>query len=251
MKHDQRRIFIGDVHGHFDGLMHLLEEMALGADDRIFFLGDLIDRGPKSAQVVNFVRENGHPCILGNHECLAIDAFPEFEVSEFGLQAWLYGGGRSTLESYQHVGNDALLFEHLEWMRELPLYIDLEDFWLVHAGVDPTRSLAEQGHEQFCWIRGDFHQTAEPYFTDKTIAIGHTITFTFPGVEPGKIVRGAGWIDIDTGAYHPLSGWLTGLDVTHQQVYQVNVRDRTTRCLSVEEAAVPYPKREMAGEPLF
>lgn len=53
--------------------------------------------------------------------------------------------------------------------------------------------------------------------------VGHTITFTFPGVEAGKIVRGAGWLGIETGAYHRRSGWLTALDWTNQWVYQVNV----------------------------
>ncbi len=63
-----RRIFIGDVHGHSDGLMNLLEAIAPSSNDQVYFLGDLIDRGPRSADVINFVRQSGYPCLLGNHE---------------------------------------------------------------------------------------------------------------------------------------------------------------------------------------
>ncbi|HBK64061.1 MAG TPA: serine/threonine protein phosphatase, partial [Cyanobacteria bacterium UBA11166] len=52
-----RQIVIGDVHGHYDTLMTLLNAIAPSEEDRVYFLGDLIDRGPKSAQVVEFVKE--------------------------------------------------------------------------------------------------------------------------------------------------------------------------------------------------
>ncbi|MFM6079523.1 MAG: metallophosphoesterase, partial [Dolichospermum sp.] len=64
----QRRVIIGDVHGHYQGLMLLLEQIEPASTDKIYFLGDLIDRGPQSAEVVKFVKENDYPCLLGNHE---------------------------------------------------------------------------------------------------------------------------------------------------------------------------------------
>ena len=63
-----KRIIIGDIHGHYDGLMTLLEAIAPGRNDMVYFLGDLIDRGPKSSQVVEFVKNSPYQCILGNHE---------------------------------------------------------------------------------------------------------------------------------------------------------------------------------------
>ena len=84
-------------------------------------------------------------------------------------------------------------------------------------------SRIKQTTEQLCWVRDEFHSIRQPYFPDKLIIIGHTITFTLPGVSPGKLAQGQGWLDIDTGAYHPKSGWLTGLDITNRRVYQVNV----------------------------
>ena len=58
MSANHRRIIIGDVHGHYDGLMMLMDAIAPNSDDRVYFLGDLIDRGPDSAQVVEFVKQS-------------------------------------------------------------------------------------------------------------------------------------------------------------------------------------------------
>jgi serine/threonine protein phosphatase 1 len=221
-----RRIFIGDVHGHYDGLMRLMEAIAPTSSDQIYFLGDLIDRGPKSAEVVRFVRDNGYTCILGNHEQLLLEALPNGQVNQQTLQGWLYSGGHATVASYQ---DSSKLLDDVTWLKTLPSHLDLGDIWLVHAGVHPQLPIKEQTLQEYCWIRDEFHSSSHPYFPDKLILTGHTITFTFPGVPPGSLARGQGWIDIDTGAYHPKSGWLTALDMTHQKVYQVNVFRKASR----------------------
>lgn len=228
---NHRRIIIGDVHGHYDGLMTLLEAIAPGSDDRVYFLGDLIDRGPQSAQVVDFVLQSPYQCLLGNHELMLLEVLSG-RASNQVRQAWLYSGGYETLTSYQTV---AIPHHHIEWMQSLPTYLDLGDIWLAHAGVDPKLTLAEQTTDQLCWVRHEFHGTSQPYFPDKLIIVGHTITFTLPGVNPGQIAQGQGWIDIDTGAYHPKSGWLTGLDITNKVVYQVDVYDKSVRTLPLSE----------------
>ena len=228
-----RRIFIGDVHGHYDGLMKLLEAIAPGDSDLVYFLGDLIDRGPKSAEVVKFVQESSYQCVLGNHEQLLLEALRDNKINKPAFQAWLYSGGNATVASY---GNPQTLREDLEWIRTLPLYIDLGDIWLVHAGVHPELPIEVQGPDDFCWIRSQFHQICKPYFPDKLIVVGHTITFTFAGLEPGQLALGEGWIGIDTGVYNSKSGWLTALDITERKVYQVNVFQRSIRTLPLANA---------------
>jgi serine/threonine protein phosphatase 1 len=228
-----RRIFIGDVHGHYDGLMRLIAMMALTKEDTLHFVGDLIDRGPKSAQVVEYVRQNNHPCVLGNHEHLLISAFPD-EASNIGaFQGWLHSGGQPTLTSYPDT--EAIL-EHVEWLKTLPLYLDLGDILLVHAGIDPAKPLEQQTHMDFCWIRDVFHRHPQPIFEHKRIITGHTITFTLPGVMPGQIAQGPGWLDIDTGAYHPRSGWLSAVDIDHGLVYQINTLTQARRMTTLESA---------------
>ena len=229
-----RRIVIGDVHGHYDGLMTLLEAIAPGSNDQVYFVGDLIDRGPQSAQVVDFVQQSSYHCLLGNHEQMLLDVLDSSRGgSSQAQQAWLYSGGYATVTSYKEA---TIPQKHLDWMRMLPTHLDLGDIWLAHAGVDPRIPLAKQTAEQLCWVREEFHSIRQPYFPDKLIIIGHTITFTLPGVSPGKLAQGRGWLDIDTGAYHPKSGWLTGLDITNRQVYQVNVYQHSVRTMPLEQA---------------
>ena len=243
-----RRIVIGDVHGHYDTLMTLLDAIAPSEEDRVYFLGDLIDRGPNSAQVVEFVKQSSYTCLLGNHEQMVLEILGQPNIKGSALQAWLYSGGYSTVNSY---GEDGISQDHIDWMRTLPTHLDLGDIWLVHAGVHPRLPIEKQTTEHFCWIREEFHGMEEPYFPNKTIVTGHTITFTLPGVAPGKVAQGRGWLDIDTGAYHPKSGWLTGLDLTNSLVYQVHAFDRKVRKMSLEKAVTRvepsqlFPRRSM------
>jgi serine/threonine protein phosphatase 1 len=215
-----RQIVIGDVHGHYDGLLQLVDFCKVAHEDRVYFLGDVIDRGPKSAEVVKWIREHNYPCLMGNHEVMLLTSFNHGIIDEMSLRHWLPSGGDTTLESY---GDAGIPQDDIDWFASLPSYIDLGNVFLVHAGVDPFRSLDKQNNEQFCWIREKFLSNQFPYFPDKTIITGHTITFTLPGVRPGELAQGPGWIDIETGAYHRKSGWLTALDITNAMVYQVNV----------------------------
>jgi serine/threonine protein phosphatase 1 len=198
--------------------------------------------------VVEFVRHSPYHCVQGNHEQLLLEALAGSQpqggtvnaINSQALYAWLYSGGQSTMASYRR--DMPLLMEHVQWLRTLPLYIDLGDIWLVHAGLDPDQSVSDQTAEEFCWIRNVFHSNPNAYFADKLIITGHTITFTFPDISPGQLVEGPGWLDIDTGAYHPKSGWLTGVDIDNEQVYQFNVYDHGLRLRSLEESVNPYTR---------
>lgn len=224
--------------------MLLLDEINLQSDDQLYFLGDLIDRGPQSAEVVTWVMQSGHACLKGNHEQMCLEAFNASEASML-WQGWIINGGSRTLDSY---GGNGIPNEHLRWMNHLPLYLDLGDAWLVHAGLDPHLSIEDQSALEFCWIREPFHSSTQPYFAHKTIITGHTITFVFPGVQPGQIAQGAGWLDIDTGAYHPKSGWLTALDLDHSMVYQANVYTQSVRKLPLQDITVPINTVSRAGK---
>lgn len=242
-KTSQRRIVIGDVHGHYEGLMNLLEAIAPSSEDQVYFLGDIIDCGPLSSYVVDFVKQNNYQCLLGNHEQMLLDIVANAGAPVPAMQAWLYGGGQATLASYEE---GIIPKEHFDWFKSLPTHLDLGDVWLTHAGVDPALPVEEQTADQLCWIREEFHSIEKPYFPDKLIIIGHTITFTFPGVAPGQLAQGQGWLDIDTGAYHPRSGWLTGLDITNNLIHQVNIFTNAQRTLPFAEGVVTVDPAQVA-----
>lgn len=109
-------IVIGDVHGCFDTLMALLNQLP---HNNICFVGDLIDRGPKSKEVIEFVMKNNFPCVMGNHE----------EMMLIDVNLWLKNGGRETLKSFE---ND-ISEEIKEWVKTLPLIIEFENFLISHS----------------------------------------------------------------------------------------------------------------------
>ena len=119
---------IGDVHGCLETLKALVSK--LPKDAEIIFVGDLIDRGPDSRGVINFVRDNGYDCVQGNHEVMMIDAIED--SIEWGVSIWQTGwignGGEVTLSEYEDdvgkIDNEALQVDY-QWILDLPvMYVD-------------------------------------------------------------------------------------------------------------------------------
>lgn len=106
-------IIIGDVHGCYKTLMALMEK--LPKDRRVCFVGDLIDRGPLSKEVVRFVRENNHLCVIGNHEDMSINNVTE----------WVKHGGMQTFSSYSN--NESKWVEDQDWFGSLPYFLEFPE----------------------------------------------------------------------------------------------------------------------------
>lgn len=124
----KRTLIVGDVHGCFDELMELLEKVTYNkSNDRLIFVGDLINKGPSSLKVLEWVKEDGCEVLMGNHE-LGFVHYVENPNPDFTAFVKLE---EQMGESFNKWG---------EWMKELPLYID-EDFIVVHGGVVPGFSL--------------------------------------------------------------------------------------------------------------
>lgn len=192
-----RTFAIGDVHGALTKLKTLLGfclEAAHGAPVRFIFLGDYIDRGPQSKEVVetliDFTRTAPGEviCLLGNHEALALAALsgglPETR--------WFAFGGMATVHSYRVSAARELPTEHLDWFRSLPQLYDDGRRLFVHAGIDPEMSLTEQDENALLWIREPFLSSTRNY--GRLIVHGHT------PILSGKPVLCVNRLDIDTGA---------------------------------------------------
>ena len=125
------KLIIGDVHGCYDTLMALVKKLP---HNDIVFCGDLIDRGPKSMQVVDFVKNGGYDCVKGNHEDMMVVESGRLRFS--GI--WASNGGSQTIKSYTHrefdeknlpniIRDDVKINEHVEWMRDLPAFLEYPD----------------------------------------------------------------------------------------------------------------------------
>lgn len=206
---------IGDIHGRADLLQALHDKIveharhAANARKCIVYLGDYIDRGLQSKQVIDLLLE-GAPDGLeavhlkGNHEDLMSRFLDDSRIGP----AWIANGGGATLYSYgvrtlerenemnrlNHLRiqlHERLPDQHLQFLRALKLRHVEGDYFFVHAGVRPGVALEEQRAEDMLWIRGLFLNDERDH--SKIVVHGHTITDA-PEVRSNRI-------GIDTGAY--------------------------------------------------
>ena len=121
-----RTIFIGDIHGCFDELMSLLEKIDYKAEsDRLISVGDLVHKGPKSSQVIDFFIENNLEVIMGNHDWHFFNA--------------LSGKGESYFMAEEFVRESKFSKDEvLSWLSQLPFYIEDDDFIAVHGALNPA-----------------------------------------------------------------------------------------------------------------
>ncbi|PSQ78102.1 MAG: serine/threonine protein phosphatase [Bacteroidetes bacterium QH_8_67_23] len=203
-------IAIGDVHGCPDSLDALLDRLAPASDDHLVFIGDYIDRGPDSKRVIDrllALREE-QPCtfLRGNHEALMLDYLQGEEGSPAAgatraLRLWQQNGGGATLRSYANGQTARLPEAHVAFVRETRLYYETPDFFFVHAGLKPERTVRENveadDERTFLWERG--HLEAPELAWEKPVVCGHT-----PQREP---INHEKLIAIDTGCvYHRRAG---------------------------------------------
>lgn len=211
---------IGDVHGCATELRMLLNKLPLTPDSTVVFLGDYVDRGPQSKQVIDTVLELKKTCnvvtLKGNHEALFL-AFLKDPGSE-AAGMFIYNGGSATLHSYATAeGEYRIPREHREFLENLELFWETDDYVFVHAGL-PRVPVAEldvvrHGHD-FLWSRGPFLRTN--YKWEKLVVHGHT---------PVKAVDfRTNRINIDTACVFDRT--LTALELPEKQIYSVKRQAR-------------------------
>lgn len=187
----EKTFIIGDIHGCLDMLKRLVDKIGWQPEqDRLIFLGDYIDRGEDSRGVVDFILQlldiSPHVrCLKGNHESLFLDYIDGEDYSTF-----LMNGGENTLASYSSGNRNGIPMEHISFFRSLEIMIELEDYYVVHAGFRPEVDPEDQSEEDFLWIREPF--LFSEYDFGKRIIFGHS-PFYEPLIMDNKI-------GIDTGA---------------------------------------------------
>lgn len=210
----ERVYAIGDVHGCLDQLVVLLD--LIGDDDArrgparttLVLLGDLVDRGPRSAEVLDLAialraERPGTRFLMGNHEELFLTAIDGHEEA---LRLFCRVGGRETVLSYGLSPHDFETMDyealrvwlidripaaHRDFIAGMEGLVEIGDYAFVHAGVRPGVPLAQQKQEDLRWIRQPFLGHKGRF--ERMIVHGHTIV---PDVD-----RQVGRIGIDTGAY--------------------------------------------------
>jgi serine/threonine protein phosphatase 1 len=211
------RIFaIGDVHGCLDKLHTMMKRIRIDEEeDTLIFLGDYIDRGPDSREVVDFILElkkklKNVICLLGNHE----QVFLNFFFYHIDTDLFYFNGGETTIASYGLVKTAEeekinVPETHLEFFRSLLPYYETEDYIFVHAGLRPDIALEKQDINDLIWIRYEFVRSTCDF--GKIVVFGHT-SLPEPLIQPNKI-------GIDTGAVY--GGRLTCVVLPETKIIQV------------------------------
>lgn len=231
---DGVRIYaIGDIHGRADLLETLLSKIDAhctlhpSANSITVFLGDFIDRGPASREVLDLLlgrkRTKETVFLKGNHETFV----PRFLRDPAILDEWRLCGGLETLVSYglkPSINPDAseqiqlaeelaksIPREHLEFLESLDLLFGCGDFLFVHAGIRPGVPIRKQKEEDLLWIREEFLTYDQPF--ERFVVHGHT-PVSVPDLRPNRI-------NIDTGAF--ATGRLTCIVVEGSAIMQLPI----------------------------
>ena len=234
----ERVYAIGDIHGRLDLFDQLIA--AIDADDAarpvaqttVVLLGDLVDRGPDSAGVIDAAMAWGQRrkvrVLIGNHEEMFLDSLQRTEV----LRHFLRYGGKETVLSYpldradyrdlsldelQERLRKAVPQAHVDYLNAAEDAVAIGDYLFVHAGIRPGIALADQNPADLRWIREKFINDTRDHGC--VVVHGHTISV---GVEemPNRI-------GIDTGAFQ--SGRLTALGLEGSQRWYLVARDAIAR----------------------
>ena len=215
LPNDHKLYCVGDIHGRLDLLQEVHGKIALDAANfegvkTLVYLGDYIDRGMHSRQVIDSLLENSFPdfgkvYLLGNHEQVLMQFL--WGNDDAIAHEWFRFGGLSTLVSYgvklqgipttkELPGIRTQLLEklpasHLEFFGRLVLNYETDGYFFVHAGIKPNIKLHLQHPEDMLWIREEFLNSG--VFHGKVIVHGHSVT------DQPELCHNR--IGLDTGAY--------------------------------------------------
>jgi len=210
---NNRIVAIGDIHGRLDCLNEMLKMIDASRIDNekfdIYFLGDFIDRGPNSAQVLEKIKtgpknsDRWFP-LIGNHEDMMIKSYTsedDYDKMRWNTN-WENNGGLEALRSYEEYPNEnQIIKSHVEWLTTLPLCYETDNYLFVHAGFMPGYSLDEQDDESMVWIRDRFLKAENDFAGWKYIVHGHTPQWAGkPQFSEPEILS---WrTNLDTAAFH-------------------------------------------------
>ena len=210
-----RTLAIGDIHGCHTALLSLLKNVQPAPGDRIVFLGDYIDRGPASRQVLETLLDLSKTCspifLRGNHEVMILDA----RHDPLKASLWMSYGGLDALFSYgaeyRPDWSAAIPERHWKFFEHTARFFETDSHIFVHAGWDPALAMKEQPDWLLFW---EYFDRAQPHQSGKQIVCGHTPQ------RSGEINHRRFAVCIDTGP--ALGGWLTCLEPSSGNFWQAN-----------------------------
>jgi serine/threonine protein phosphatase 1 len=205
---------IPDVHGCLVTLRTLVEDLiGLKHGDALIFLGDVIDRGPASKGVIDYIMKLGKSgiktsVIKGNHEEYMAKVYRD-EQSKSGfrkmlgmksssLKEWMMYGGAETLQSFNAYTVSAIPEMYIEWVESLEYYIKWKNFLIVHAGFNFEIDDIFSDTQSMMWIRE--YKIDPVKLGHRKIIHGH-VPVTLDFIHQSIVSNSFDFIDLDNGVY--------------------------------------------------
>lgn len=217
------RLFgIGDIHGQLPKLIALMDFINIQDDDTFVFLGDYIDRGAYSYEVVKYLIEFktvfGHQSVflMGNHEEMLLNSRQGFKTQrKDSKRLWLVNGAKQTLASYRANGFNKIPDDHIAFFEELRYFHETETAIFTHATPSEYIDIDHQPNINLIWSRPNRNHLENGYrhVSGKIIVCGHTPL----GKQP---IHLGGLIIADTGGFEE-TGYLSAVDVNNQVCYSM------------------------------
>jgi serine/threonine protein phosphatase 1 len=214
MPESRRTIAIGDIHGCVHAFDTLLDMIAPQPSDTLVILGDFIDQGRESRQVIDTLIALPSRCrvvvIMGNHEEMMLHARDNPQA----FQAWYDAGGFATLDSYHFDSTIKIVpDDHWAFIEACRDYFETDTHIFTHANYEPDLPMPEQPTHTLRWAILEEPYPA-PHLSGKTVVVGHTEQHSGEVLDLGYLKC------IDTMCWR--YGWLTALDVDSGQVWQTS-----------------------------
>lgn len=215
-----------DIHGSLEKLLLLWDKVKNQRINKLIFLGDYIDRGPDAKGVLDFLmklsRDYDSAILRGNHEDYLLELLLEKNKRNLPLHCWYTDnivGGNATLTSFsgdpfnREVAKKVreIPLEYIEFIKGMEYFYETEEYFFVHAGVNPHKGISTRNIEHLTTIRDFFLKSERDY--GKIVVHGHTYTKNFqPEVKHNRIC-------LDTGCAY--GGKLTCMQLPERIFYQV------------------------------
>jgi serine/threonine protein phosphatase 1 len=219
-----RKIAISDIHGCNATFEALLRQINFSKTDHLFLLGDYLDRGPSSKQVLDTIfrlKAEGYEvnCLRGNHEEMLLWAL---SGHRYNLESFLRNGGDTTLASFGVKHPRDIPPHYIDFLENLPLWIEADEYIFVHAGLHFVQGSSPFDHEdEMLWIRNWYIDLDLEWLGQRYIVHGHTPT---PQPSIKKMFQqfdDLRVINIDAGCVYQRTGYgqLCAVDLSNRILY--------------------------------
>ena len=218
------RYLISDIHGCLNTMEAMLDKLAFSTSDELYIIGDCLDKGPDSKGVVDrlfALKASGYKikCTRGNHEELILRDIDTPDFTFHVPETWASFNIKSFSELHPR---------YVKWMRSLPLYLELDDAILVHAGLNFSMPDPYWDKQALLFIRNWYRTIDRNWLGDRFIVHGHTpvdqdsIKYMLKNLDRDRV------IDIDNGCVlsFPGMGRLCALNLTNRELTFVKCRDK-------------------------